>query len=121
MVERRRGTRFPLESFNRIVGVRNLVRQKLEGHLAPKARILGLIDDAHAAAAQLFQDAIVRDHFADHGRHAGTKTLEHIGTRDFNTCPYRNALCAVANAVRIAHRHTVSGWFTAASRTRWRQ
>ncbi len=31
-------------------------------------RVLGLVDDAHAAAAQLLDDAVVRDGLADHWR-----------------------------------------------------
>ena len=31
-----------------------------------QARVFGLVDDAHAAAAQLFDDAVVRDGLADH-------------------------------------------------------
>ena len=36
--------------------------QDLEGHEPPKLVVLGLVDDAHAAAAQLAQDLVPRQH-----------------------------------------------------------
>ena len=53
-------------------------RQELERHGAPEPRVLGLVDDAHAAAAEL-GDAVVRDGLADHappstGRDTASRT-----------------------------------------------
>jgi hypothetical protein len=50
----------------------NLPRQELEGDEAMKPRVLGFVDDAHAAAAEFLDDAVVRDGLADHG---GAATL----------------------------------------------
>jgi hypothetical protein len=44
---------------------RDAFRQKLEGDKAAKLRILGSEHDAHPAAAQFFQNAIVGDRAAD--------------------------------------------------------
>ena len=42
--------------------------EELQRHHAAELGILGLIDDTHAAAAQLLQDAIVRNGLANHAR-----------------------------------------------------
>jgi hypothetical protein len=49
---------------NRIAG--NAFGQKFQRDVAAKADVFGLINDAHAAAAELFQDAVVRDCLANH-------------------------------------------------------
>ena len=43
-----------------------LRRKKLQGDAAAERRILGLENDTHAAAAQLFQNAVVRNGLPDH-------------------------------------------------------
>jgi hypothetical protein len=43
----------------RVVG--EVIGQKFQGDKATEAGILGLVDDTHAAGAELLQDAIVRD------------------------------------------------------------
>ena len=43
------------------------VRQELQRDVPPEPRVLGLIDDAHAAGAELADDAVVLDLLADHG------------------------------------------------------
>jgi hypothetical protein len=45
----------------------NIIRQELEGDEAMQPGILGLVDHAHAAAAEFLDNAIVRDGLADHG------------------------------------------------------
>jgi hypothetical protein len=42
--------------------------QELDGDEAMQAGVLGLIDNAHAAASQLLDNPVVRDGLADHGR-----------------------------------------------------
>ena len=42
------------------------VGQELQGDKAVQLYVLGLVDHAHAAAAQLLDDAVVRDGLADH-------------------------------------------------------
>ncbi len=41
--------------------------QELDRDMAAEARVLGFIHHPHAAAAQLGEDAVVRDGVADHG------------------------------------------------------
>lgn len=41
-------------------------REKLDRHQAFELRILGFVDDAHAAFAELGEDFVVGDGFADH-------------------------------------------------------
>ena len=40
--------------------------EELEGDEAAELDVFGLVDHAHAAAAEFFEDAIVRDGLADH-------------------------------------------------------
>src|ERR1022692_124582 len=42
-------------------------RQDFEGHETPKRRVLCLEDDSHGAAADLFENAVFRNHLANHG------------------------------------------------------
>jgi hypothetical protein len=41
---------------------------ELESHEATEFDILSLVDDTHAAASELLDDAVARDGLADHGR-----------------------------------------------------
>src|ERR1700758_3520825 len=43
-----------------------VVRKKLKRDKPSKRSVLGLVHNTHAAAAQLFDDAVVGDSFADH-------------------------------------------------------
>ena len=66
MIQCRRGLRLALETAEclRIAG--DLVGEKFQGDEAVQARILGLVNDPHPAAAQFLQDAVVRDRLAGH-------------------------------------------------------
>ena len=55
VVQRRGGARFALESRQRLRVARPLVGQELQGHRPVQARVLGPVDDAHAATAELLQ------------------------------------------------------------------
>jgi len=46
----------------------HFVGQELESDEAVQARILRFVNDAHATATKLFNDAVVRDGLADHVR-----------------------------------------------------
>jgi hypothetical protein len=46
----------------------HVIGQELEGNKTPELHILGLVDHPHPAAAQLLDDAVVRDVLADHSR-----------------------------------------------------
>ena len=45
---------------------RHFVRQKLQRDETVQSRVLGLVDHAHAAAAQLFENPVMRNRLADH-------------------------------------------------------
>ena len=47
-----------------------VLRQEFQGDEAPKLGVLSLVDHTHPAAAQLLDDAVVRDGLADHGAQA---------------------------------------------------
>jgi hypothetical protein len=42
------------------------IRQKFKGDKPAEFCVLGLVDDTHAAAAHLFENAVVRDDLTDH-------------------------------------------------------
>ena len=60
------GACFALETFERFRLPHGLVWQKLNGDVASELHVLRLEYDAHAAAAEPFEDAIVRDRVTDH-------------------------------------------------------
>src|SRR5947209_2024 len=66
MVERRCRLRLSLKSRQRLRISTNFVRQELQRNEAVQARVLRLIDDAHAAAAQHLHDPIMRYSPSDH-------------------------------------------------------
>src|SRR5208337_5543143 len=61
------GPRLPLETCERLRVVSDFVRQKLQGHEPVQADVLGLVNHAHSATAQLLDDAIVGDGLANKG------------------------------------------------------
>src|SRR6185436_1153056 len=66
MVQRRGDSRFAPEAFERL-GVRGqLGRQELERDLTAEPDVFGAVDDAHAAAADAFENPIMTDSGADH-------------------------------------------------------
>jgi hypothetical protein len=66
MVERRGRLRFSLETAQRLGIAGDVIGKKLQCDETVKASVLGLVDNAHAASAQLFDDAVVGDGLADH-------------------------------------------------------
>jgi len=54
-----------LETGQRLGVSRNFRRQELQGDKSMQPRVLGLVDHTHPAAAQLLDDAVVRDGLAD--------------------------------------------------------
>ena len=65
MVQRRRGARFPLKAIQGLAILGKFFGQKLKRDEAAKFEILGPVNDTHAAAAQLLDDAVMRDGLAD--------------------------------------------------------
>jgi hypothetical protein len=66
VIERRRRLRLALKPAERLGIARHIVGKKLQSDKAPQPRVLGLINDAHAAAAQLLDNAVVRNGSPDH-------------------------------------------------------
>src|SRR5580704_12777107 len=66
MVQGGSGLGLALEAGKRLRVAGNFLRQEFEGDEAVQARVLGFVYDAHAAAAEFFYDAVVRNGLADH-------------------------------------------------------
>ncbi len=67
MVQRRGGLGFALKTGENLRVFGDIVRQEFEGDKPSELHILSLVDNTHPAAAEFFDDAIVRDGLADHG------------------------------------------------------
>ena len=70
MVQRRRSTSLAPEAFQRLWVSCKIIGQELQSDEATKLGVLGLVDHTHPAAAQLLDDAVVRDGLTDHGAQA---------------------------------------------------
>jgi len=66
VIQRRGRSSFAAEAVERDGIARRHIRQKFQSYHAAEARVFGFIDDAHAAAAEFFEDAVMRNGFADH-------------------------------------------------------
>src|SRR2546425_4177047 len=66
MIERRGRLTFPLEAFERLMIFSERLGQELERDKTVQLGVLGLVDHTHAAAAKLFQNAVVRKSLSDH-------------------------------------------------------
>ena len=66
MIQRRCRTRLAAEALQCSRIARYVVGQELERDKASQARVLGLVDDTHAAAAKLLDNAVVRDGGVNH-------------------------------------------------------
>ena len=66
MVQSGSSVRLALEAHQRLRVLDNVIRKKFQSNKASELQVLGFIDDAHSASAQLVYDAIVRNGLADH-------------------------------------------------------
>ncbi len=66
VVECGSGPSLALETFQRLSISGKLFGQEFQSDVAAQVHILGLVNDPHAAATELLQDAIVRHGLADH-------------------------------------------------------
>jgi hypothetical protein len=66
MVERRSRLRLTLKPRQSLRVSNNVIGQKLQGDKTVQGNVLGLVDNAHAAAPKLLDDTVVRDGLADH-------------------------------------------------------
>src|ERR1700737_4652697 len=69
MVQCRSSFGFALEAAESLRVLRDIIGQELEGNKPAEFDILSLVDNTHAAAAQLLNDAVVRDGLADRYHH----------------------------------------------------
>ena len=67
MVQRRRGLGFALKAGEGLRVAGNIFRQELQGDEAMQPRVFGFVNHAHPAAAELLDDAVMRNGLADHG------------------------------------------------------
>jgi hypothetical protein len=63
-----RPTCLPLEPLQRLVILREPLRQKLERDEAMEPRVLGLVYHPHAAPAEFLEDPVMGNGFANHGK-----------------------------------------------------
>jgi hypothetical protein len=61
-----RGFCLPAEALQRLWVIRQIFGQKFERHKPAETGVLGFVDDTHASAPKLLQDAVMRDGLADH-------------------------------------------------------
>ena len=66
VIEGRGGTGLTLEALQGLMVLGHFFRQELERNEALKLGVLGLVDDTHASAPELLQDAVVGDRCAGH-------------------------------------------------------
>ena len=71
MVQGGGGAGFALEAIERLWIVREIVGEKFESDEAAEAGVFGFVDDAHSAAAEFFDDAVMGDGLADEGGGVG--------------------------------------------------
>ena len=65
MIQSGGGARFAAKAFQRLRISGYIVGQEFQSNKAAKFGVLGLVHDTHPAAAQLLDDAVVRDGLAD--------------------------------------------------------
>ena len=66
MIERRRSLGFAAKPFERLPILSDVFREKFQRDKAVEARVLRFVNNTHAAAAQLLDDAVMRDNLANH-------------------------------------------------------
>jgi hypothetical protein len=76
MVQSRCGTGFAPEPFERLHVSRHIFGQELQRHKTAKLGVFGFVNDAHAAATELFYDSVMGDGAANQG--LGVRHVAHI-------------------------------------------
>ena len=66
MVERGSSLSLSLEAAESLRIASNIIRQELQSYEAMQASVLCLVDDAHSAATEFLDDAVVRNSSTDH-------------------------------------------------------
>jgi hypothetical protein len=81
MIQRRRGLGFAFEAFEREWIAGEIFGEKFERDETIETRILGLVNDAHSATAEIFGDAVVGYGAANQRLGVGHARLMVIGTK----------------------------------------
>ena len=68
MIERGGGKGFALESFAGCGIILHFRGQEFQRDVAPQLEVFGFVDHTHPAAAELRENPVMRNGFADHGR-----------------------------------------------------
>ena len=66
MIQSGSGFGFAAKTLEGLAILREIFGKKLQGDEAAEARVLGLVNHAHAAAAELFDDPVVRNSLIEH-------------------------------------------------------
>ena len=69
MIQRGSSARLALKALERLLVAGKFIGKEFQRDLPAEARVLSLIDDAHASAAELLQNPVVGNGLAVHGRH----------------------------------------------------
>ena len=85
MIERGCRARLSAKSFQSLWHLGQVVGKKFKCDKPAEGEILGLVDNTHAAAAQRFEDSIVRDGLADHWANYANLTHGKLVTVRWNT------------------------------------
>jgi hypothetical protein len=116
MIQGGRGASLPLEPAQRLLVASQIVRQELEGHEATEPGVLRFVNHAHAAAAELLDDAVVGEGPADQGRRVvglvvGERSCRPFDSRAFQEVPrvgLRTQQCADLPFQRLIPRARLS-------------
>jgi hypothetical protein len=85
MIQSRSSLRLKIETAQRLRACRELVRKKLHGNEAMELGVLRFINDAHATAAELFPDTVMRDGLAgERGREPHQALILGLAVRQVN-------------------------------------
>jgi hypothetical protein len=67
VIQGRGGLGFALKAGEGLRIVSDIFRKEFKGYETVEARVFRFVDDAHASAAEIFDDAVMRDGLANHG------------------------------------------------------
>ena len=102
VVQSRRGPRFPLEPLLLLRVRQHLLWQHLQRHMPPQGHLLGLVDDAHAAATDLPDDPVVAQLLQRDGFVPGSSE-ESLGSPTPSLCRSISNRAGNSSWIRSAH------------------
>ena len=91
VVQQAGGARLTLEAFQGFAVSEQVIGKELDSHVATEPRVFGLVHHTHAAAAQLTQNAVVRDRLTDHRLTVGSALAGHQPPH--GSCCFLRPLC----------------------------